>query len=309
MERAEFTRQPIVRSETIAVLGAGGAMGFAMARNLLRAGMYVRAWDRTKEKAAPLGDDGATVVDTPAEAAEEATVLLTMLADADAVLSAVDGERGALSATRESLVWVQMSTIGEAGTGRCAELARARGIRFVDAPVLGTRQPAEEGKLVVMASGPYEEELRDRLRPLFDALSHKIMWVGEAGAGSCLKLVTNAWLLTVVEGCAEAIALAEGLQLDPSLLLQAVEGGTLDMPYLRMKAKAILTHDFEPSFRLALAAKDATLIEDAAAARDLHLPLLDSVKRQLTESAREYGDEDVIAVYRALSPTAAAKSR
>jgi 3-hydroxyisobutyrate dehydrogenase len=310
MEREESERRPrFTRGETIAVLGAGGAMGSAIARNLLRAGMRVRAWDRTRAKAQPLADEGAAVCDTPAQAAETASMILTMLADGGAVLSAMDGEAGALSAAGDAVLWLQMSTIGEAGTARCAELARERRVLLVDAPVLGTRQPAEEGKLVVMASGPEDDELRERLRPVFDALAQKTMWVGEVGAGSRLKLVTNAWLLAVVEGCAESIALADGLGLDPALLLEAVEGGALDMPYLRMKAKAILTGNFEASFGLALAAKDATLIEEAARARDLELPLLATVQQRLAQSAREHGDEDVIAVYRTIAPTAAARSR
>ncbi|MCW2969922.1 MAG: 3-hydroxyisobutyrate dehydrogenase [Solirubrobacterales bacterium] len=303
------TVRRLARDETVAVLGAGGTMGAAMARNLLRAGIAVRAWDRTREKAEGLADDGAVVLDTPAEAAEGSSMLLTMLSDGEAVLAAVAGERGALAATDASALWLQMSTIGEAATVRCAELAREHAVVFVDAPVLGTRQPAEEGKLLVMASGPEGEEIHERCNAVFDAVGQRTMWVGEAGSGTRLKLVTNAWLLAVVEGGAEAIALAEGLGLDPSLLLSAVEGGPLDLPYLRVKAKAIATGNFEPSFRLALAAKDASLIEEAAQARDLDLPLLATVNERLQKSAQEYGDEDVIAVYRTIAPAAGSRSR
>jgi 3-hydroxyisobutyrate dehydrogenase len=302
---AEADQSSLGGTETVAVLGAGGTMGFAIARNLLRAGLRVRAWDRTRQKAEPLAEDGAVVLDTPAEAAETSSLVLTMLSDAAAVLSAMSGEHGAISTIDRSALWVQMSTIGEAGTARCAELAGEQGIVLVDAPVLGTRQPAEEGKLVVMASGPGDEEVRERCGRVFDPIAQKTMWVGEAGAGSRLKLVTNAWLVTVVEGCAETIALAEGLGLDPSLLLEAVEGGSLDTPYLRMKAKAIMTRNFEPSFRLALAAKDAALIEEAVEARGLELPLLSTVRERLEQAAREHGDEDVIAVYRTIAHTSA----
>jgi 3-hydroxyisobutyrate dehydrogenase len=291
--------------QTVAVLGAGGTMGRAMARNLLRAGLGVRTWDRTREKAVALAADGAAVADTPAEAAEGSSLVLTMLTDGEAVLSAMHGEHGALHAMSGSALWLQMSTIGEAATTRCAELAREHGVVFVDAPVLGTKQPAEEGNLVVMASGPDDEGIRERLKAVFEAVAQKTLWVGEAGMGTRLKLVTNAWLLTVVEGCAETIAFAEGLGLDPGLLLQAVEGGPLDMPYLRVKANAILSRNFDPSFRLALAAKDAALIEQAAEARDLDLPLLAVVQRRLERSAQEHGDEDAIAVYRTIDRTGA----
>jgi 3-hydroxyisobutyrate dehydrogenase len=288
--------------ETVAVLGAGGTMGFPMARNLARAGFRVRAWNRSREKAEPLASDGAQVTDTPAEAAEGATVILTMLADTDAVLAAVDGDRGAFSGlppeagAGDGVVWLQMSTIGESGTERCAQLASQRPVVFVDAPVLGTRQPAEERKLVIMPSGP--ETLRDRLQPIFDALGQKTIWVGgEAGDGSRLKLVVNNWLLTVVEGGAETIALAEGLGLDPNLLFEAIAGGTLDLPYLRWKGRAMIEHDFTPSFRLKLAAKDARLVGDAVRRRQLDLPLIPVIEERLAEGAREHGDEDMAATF------------
>ncbi len=193
-------------ADAVAVLGAGGTMGAGMARNIARAGIELIAWNRSREKAEPLTEDGARVCDTAAEAAAAADVIVTMLSDADAVLAAMGGEHGGLAGARAGNVWVQMSTIGEQGTARCIELAREHEIEFVDAPVLGTKQPAAEGQLVVMASG--KRELRERLQPVFDAVGRRTMWVGEAGAGSRLKLVTNAWLVSVVEGVAETVALA-----------------------------------------------------------------------------------------------------
>lgn len=284
-------------TDVTAVLGAGGTMGFPIARNLARAGIPVRAWNRTLEKARPLEGDGATIAATPAEAAKGADVVLTMLTDADAVLAAMQGDEGALASMDDSSVWLQMGTIGEEGTEACSALAERHGVAFVDAPVLGTRQPAEEGRLVVMSSGPDEESVRSRLRPIFDAVGQKTLWVGEAGAGTRLKLVTNTWLLAVVEGTAETIALAQGLGLDPDFFLQAVEGGPLDMPYMRMKAGAILEDDFAPSFRLALAAKDARLAERAAERRGLDLPLLTTVQERMEQGVPRHGDEDLIAIY------------
>jgi 3-hydroxyisobutyrate dehydrogenase len=284
-------------------------MGFPMARNLARAGFAVRAWNRSREKAEPLSKDGAQIAASPAEAAQDASVILTMLADTDAVLAAVDGDRGAFSALPQAsaagdeVIWLQMSTIGESGTERCAEVAARHGVQFVDAPVLGTRQPAEERKLVILASGP--AALRDRLQPIFEALGHKTLWVGEAGAGSRLKLVTNIWVLTVVEGGAETIALAEGLGLDPRLLFEAIDGSTLDLPYLRMKGKAMMERDFTPAFRLKLAAKDAALAEEAARRRQLDLPLIEVIRQRLAEGAREHGDEDMSATYLTSSPRVA----
>lgn len=280
---------------SVAVLGAGGTMGLEMARHLVRAGMDVRAWNRSRDKATPLAADGAQLTGSPAEAARGAGIVLTMLADTGAVLAAMDGEHGALAAMDRGAVWLQMSTIGEEGTGRCERLAAERGIAFVDAPVLGTRQPAAEGKLVILASGP--EELADRLKPVFGAFGQRTMWVGEAGAGTRLKLVANSWILAIVEAGAETIALAEGLGLDPSLFFAAIEGGTLDLPYLRIKGKAIAERDFEPSFRLALAAKDAGLVQEAAERQGMDLPLLRAVRARLSQGAEDHGEKDMSATY------------
>ena len=277
---------------SVAVLGAGGTMGRPMARNIARAGMAVRAWNRSRDKARPLEDEGVGVFDSPAQAAEGTEVILTMLSDADAVLDVI---AEAAAGAGDGAVWLQMSTIGEAGTDRCLELAGRHGLTLIDAPVLGTRQPAEEGKLVVLASGP--DEPRERVQPIFDAVGQKTMWVGEAGAGTRLKIVANSWVLAVVEAGAEIIALAEGLNVDPGLFFEAIEGGPLDLPYLRLKTTAIIERNFDPSFSLRLAAKDAGLIEESARRHAIDLPLFTTIRHRLAEGAREHGDKDLSATY------------
>jgi 3-hydroxyisobutyrate dehydrogenase len=287
-------------ADAIAFLGAGGRMGLGMATNIASAGRRLSAWNRTREKAEPLTEHGARICDTPAEAASGARVIVTMLADADGVIDAMEGETGALASAGENSVWVQMSTIGEQGIERCIELARNHGIGFVDAPVLGTKQPAEEGKLVIMASGP--EQLRELLQPIFDMLGQRTMWVGEAGAASRLKLVTNAWLVAIVEGGGEAIALAEGLGVDPALFLEAINGGPLEAPYLRLKAQAMIDRDFQPSFSLRMATKDAMLAERAAERHGLDLPVLKAISRRMQQAIPEHGDEDLSATYLTSAP-------
>jgi 3-hydroxyisobutyrate dehydrogenase len=287
--------------QTVAVLGAGGIMGFAMAGNLARDGYAIRAWNRSREKAEPLSADGAEVLDTPAEAADGADVIITMVADADTVLDAIDGDCGALSAGRaDDAIWLQMSTIGIDGTDRCAALAAERGIAFLDAPVLGTKAPAEQGKLVVLASGM--DELRDRVQPIFDVVGARTMWVGEAGAATRLKLAVNTWVLTVLEGTAEVLALAEGLGLDPELVLDAVKDGPLDIGYMQMKGRAMMARQFEPSFRLRLAAKDAGLVADAVDLHGLDLPLVTAIRDRLEQGVAEHGDKDMAATYLTSAP-------
>lgn len=296
-------------AETVAVLGAGGTMGFAMAGNIARSGIKVRAWDRSRGKAEPLTGDGVYIAHSPADAARDAGIVLTMLSDADAVLAAMECDDGALTVMSESdqperPIWLQMSTIGEDATEWCAGLASQNGVGFVDAPVLGTRQPAEQGQLVVLESGP--ADARPRVQPVFDAVCHRTIHAGEAGAGTKLKLVANSWVLAVVEAGAETIALAEGFGLDPALFFQAIADGPLDLPYLRMKGQAMTRRDFTPSFRLRLAAKDAGLASDAAWQHGLDLPLLDAIAQRLDQAVGEHGDEDVSATYLTSAPEHAA---
>ena len=190
-------------NEAVAILGTG-IIGAAMARNLLHAAIRVRAWNRSPEKAEPLAQDGAEVADTPAGAAENADFLLTMLSDADAIEETV-GE-GVLPALAEGGVWLQMSTVGEEDNERLAGLAAPHGVAYVEAPVLGTRQPAGQGQLVVLASGP--EDVKERCEPVFGAVGGKTVWLGETGEGSRLKLVLNNWIVGLLGVLAETVAFA-----------------------------------------------------------------------------------------------------
>jgi 3-hydroxyisobutyrate dehydrogenase len=290
---------------TVAVIGAGGVMGLPVARNLARAGFGVRAWNRTPAKLTPLAaDHGVEIADTPAAAAEGADVLISLLTDAAVTLEAMSFLAGG-AAPAAGAIWVQSATIGAAGTERCAALAAEAGLGFVDAPLLGTKEPAEAGKLVVVAAGA--EKLAPRLEPLFAAIGRRTLWVGEeAGAASRLKLAINTWILSLAEASAETVALTGALGLDPGLLFDALSGTPLDSPYLRGKGAAMLARDFEPTLSLSLAAKDAGLAAAAGREAGLDMPLLEAVRGRLAEAAREHGDEDVGATYLlALGGTAA----
>jgi 3-hydroxyisobutyrate dehydrogenase len=270
-------------------------MGAPIARNLVRAGFEVTVWNRSPGRAQELRDDGVMVADTVAEAVERADVLITMLSDAEAVAGALDGG-ASLELAGPDTIWIQMGTIGLDGLERCQAIAADRELSFVDAPVLGTREPAEQAELVILASGP--EYARDACEPVFAAIGARTLWLGDAGAGSRLKLVANSWILTLVEGLAETFALAEALELAPARFLEAISGGPLDVPYARIKGKAIAEHDFQPSFRLELAAKDAGLALDAARRHDLRLPLLETIADRFADAIDGgHGDQDAIATY------------
>jgi 3-hydroxyisobutyrate dehydrogenase len=280
---------------TVAVIGAGGVMGLPVALNLARAGFPVRAWNRTAAKLEPLGEEpGIAICTEPAAAARGAEVVISLLSDAAVTLEAMSF-LAPPAEVAPGAIWVQSATIGIEGTERCASLAAAAGIEFVDAPLLGTKQPAEAGKLVVLAAGA--EDLSARLEPLFEAIGRRTIWVGAAGAASRLKLAINTWILALAEASAETVALAGGLGVDPDLLFDALSGTPLDSPYLRGKGAAMLAHDFEPTLSLTLAAKDAGLAADAGRAAGLDLPLLDAVRGRLEEAAREHGEADVGATY------------
>jgi 3-hydroxyisobutyrate dehydrogenase len=278
---------------SVAVLGTG-IMGAPMARNLAGGGFQVRAWNRSREKAEPLREHGIAIAESPAEAVRDADAALTMLTEGRAVED-VMARGGALGSLRDDALWIQSSTVGLSALKRLAELAGSRGIAFVDAPVLGTKQPAEEGALVVLASGP--DELRPRCEPVFDAIGSKTVWLGEAGAGSRMKLVVNSWLSALVVALGETIALARTLGQDPRRFLEIIGGGPLDTPYAQLKGSAMIERDYPPSFPLRLAEKDVALVLEAAERSGLRLELAAAVRSRLTRAAElGHGDEDMAAV-------------
>lgn len=245
-------------TRSVAVLGTG-IMGAGMARSLVRAGLDVTVWNRSPDKARPLADDGAKVAEDAVAAVSGADVVVTMLFDADAV---ADVMSRALPATPEHAVWAQTSTVGLAGTEHLAALAGRYGRGYVDAPVLGTKQPAEQGKLVVLAAGP--RDLEPAVMPVFEAIGGKTIWVGErAGDGHRLKLALNSWVLSITAATGQAIALARDLGVDPQLFLDTIAGGGTDSPYAQLKGRAMIAGSFPLAFGLAGAVKDAALIVEA----------------------------------------------
>jgi 3-hydroxyisobutyrate dehydrogenase len=277
---------------TVALLGTG-TMGAGMARNIAAAGLPLRVWNRTAEKARALADVGATVADTATDAVRGADVVLTMLFDADSVEATVTEARDGLS---EGTVWLQQSTVGVEGTERLAKLADELGLVYVDAPVLGTKKPAEDGALVVLASGP--DSARETVQPILDAIGSTTTWLGEAGQGTRLKLVANSWVLTVIEGIAEALTLATALGVEPQRFLDVVKGGAMDAPYVQLKGRAMLDGEFAPSFGLDGAAKDAGLIVDAARAAGADVAVIEAVQQHFARAlAAGHGDKDLSATY------------
>ena len=282
----------------VAVLGTG-IMGSAMARNLLTAGLPTTVWDRSSSATAPLEQAGAQVAPSAAEAVAGARVVIMMLPTAEIVTSVLfDG--GVAQAFAAGAVVAQMGTIGVPGT---IEIDRRLGqvrpdVMFVDAPVSGSKGPAEAGQLLIMASGP--AAAAPVADPVFAVLGRKTVWLGQAGQGSRLKLAVNAYMSILIEGVAEALELASQFGIDPAKLEEAIAGGPLDAPIADAKLHKMEVGDFAPEFPLEWALKDVDLA--LTEADGTALPLLAALSRQWRAAVDAgHGREDVSAARLALT--------
>lgn len=280
----------------VAVLGMG-VMGRAMARAILRAGLPTTVWDRRPEAAEEFAAGGARAADDVADAVRNADVVITMVTDADAVLSIAGS--GMLAALPRGAIWAQMSTIGVDGIERVQRLVEERrpDVTLLDAPVAGSRGPAEQGKLTVFASGP--ENVRDRVAPVFDAVGQRTVWVGPVGVGSKVKLVNNLVLAFATQGLAESLGVAADLGLDVRTVLAALDGSPLVSPWAAQKLDRIGKGQYGPEYALSLGLKDVDLA--LAHAPIDRLSAANSILGQWRRAVdRGLGDEDVTVVVREL---------
>ncbi|WP_205849788.1 NAD(P)-dependent oxidoreductase [Nakamurella flava] len=276
----------------VAVLGLG-TMGAAMARRLIGADLPVTVWNRSIGRAEPFRDTPARVADDPEDAVADADVVLTMLFDGAAVRAVMDL---ALPRMARGSVWMQSSTVGVAATDQFADAADAAGVTYVDAPVLGTKGPAEQGTLTALVAGP--PATVERLAPVLDAMAAKTVRVGGAAPlASGLKLAMNAWIATLTAGIAQSLTLARTLGVEPGLVLEALAGSGPDSPYAQLKGTAMLGGDFDPQFELAGLLKDVRLVRQAVPQPNALLAALE----QTYASAADRGaaDLDIAAVIRA----------
>ncbi|MBB4684680.1 NAD(P)-dependent oxidoreductase [Amycolatopsis jiangsuensis] len=278
---------------TVAFLGTG-IMGRPMAGHLVRAGLDVRAWNRTAAKAEPLAAEGATVAASPREAADGADVLVTMLADGPVVAEAFDA-----AAPAPGTLWLQTSTVGTEWVSRLAETAADAEVPFVDCPVMGTKVPAEQAQLQILAAGP--DDVHERAEPVFGAIGSRTRWLGtEPGTATRLKLVMNAWVLALTNATGESLALAKALGVDPQLFFDVMEGTAFDVGYARMKGPLMLSGDYPASFPTSLAAKDAALVVEAAG-EAADVSGVGAALAHLRAAAEAgHGEDDMAALYEAI---------
>ena len=285
------------RHEPVAVLGIG-AMGHGMATSALRAGIPTIVWNRSPAATQDLAELGADVAETVADAARQAPIVVTMVTDTDAVIS-IARDQGMLEALAPGAIWVQMGTIGVAGIERVAAMVAEQrpDVTLLDAPVTGSKDPAERGQLTIFASGP--EEARPRVEGLFDALGQRTIWVGGVGAGSRLKLVNNTLVAFAAEAVATSVALAHRLGLATETVVDALGGSPLVSPWQAAKLQRIAKGDFSAQFALSLALKDVRLALQAA--DDDRFAALGCLAEEWQKAVDAgLGDQDLTVVTRAL---------
>jgi 3-hydroxyisobutyrate dehydrogenase len=255
-------------------------------------------WDRRPEAARPFGERGATVAPTAAAAVQAVDVAITMVTDATAVMS-IATEFGMLDALPAGAVWAQMSTIGVEATEAIDSMVKARRpeVVFLDAPVSGSKVPAEQGRLTIFASGP--EAARPKVETVFAAIGERTVWVGPVGTGSRMKLVNNTLLAFSAEGVANAFGLGHRLGLATQTILDAFKGGPLISSWEAGKFQRIAAEDYSPEFPLRLALKDVHLaLEQGDPERFVILASLAREWDRIVEQG--LGEEDVTVVTRVL---------
>jgi 3-hydroxyisobutyrate dehydrogenase len=273
-------------------------MGSAMARNAVRAGLETRAWSRPLADAEPLAGNGVIVAATAGEACAGAQLVVTMVPDAEAIESFATGAGGFLDAMDPGAVWIQSSTVGVAPADRLIELAARHGVTMVDAPVLGSKDPAERGELVMLASG--DSDALSRCEPFFSAVARRVLTLGAAGQGSRLKMVTNGWIMSSVAAIAEAMALAEALGLDGRSFPEALDGTPMDMGYAHIKGEMIAARSYPVQMTLANGAKDARLALEVSRAHGLPARVIAAAAELFDTAAKEgWSEEDMAAAFHA----------
>jgi 3-hydroxyisobutyrate dehydrogenase len=275
----------------VGLLGVG-LMGSAMAHRLLDRGIAVIAWDRDSEQLRALEGRGGEPTEGPSEVVSRAGVVITMLPTAAVILDVVEP---LLEDWPEDTIWLQMSSVGAAESDQLTQVAEAHAVRLVDAPVSGSTHPAEEGELTILASGP--DSARTAVEPIFDALASRVLWVGEAGMGSRLKLAANHWMITMVAALAESMHLCQAMGLDQQQFIALLDGGPLGSVYALQKLDEMRRHEYPAGFPVRLALKDLELVREVEQSSQATMPLLEAVLETFMTASQDLADQDLAAIY------------
>jgi 3-hydroxyisobutyrate dehydrogenase-like beta-hydroxyacid dehydrogenase len=268
-------------------------MGAPMAANVLRRGFPLTVWNRTPERAAPLVEAGARLASSPADCVRGADVVILILADPPAVDAVVGAMLEGIDA---GALVVDMSTVDPACARRTAATVATRGARFVDAPVSGTRKPAVDGTLLVMAGGAADDI--ERARPVLEAMG-RVVRVGEVGHGMAMKLVLNGVGVHMLTGFQAMLVLGRKLGLDGATMLDVIGRGAFSSPLFAGKGARILDGNFAPDFTVDLLLKDQQLVLETARSVGYPMPTEEAIVRVVEEAiAAGLGDEDIAATVR-----------
>jgi 3-hydroxyisobutyrate dehydrogenase len=278
----------------VAVLGLG-LMGSGMARSLLRAGFPVTVFNRSPERAAPLGEAGARVASSARDAAADADVVVSMLADDRAARAVWMGEQGALAGVKAGALLVESSTVSVGWIKDLARAAQDHGATLIDAPVTGSRDHAAAGQILFLAGGSAADV--ERVTPVLSAMGRGVVHAGPTGSGALLKLVNNFLCGAQVAVLAETIAFVERSGLDPASAMDMLLNGAGASPVIKMLAPRMVARDFDPHFVMRLMAKDLTYAREEAAQRGLPLQTATCVLGLFEQAiAAGQGDRDFSAV-------------
>ncbi len=276
-----------------------GTMGKPMARNLLRAGYDLVVYNRTQEKVSQGGlvAAGAKSAASPKEVGESAEIIFLMLTDPAAVDQILFGKDGVVDGARAGALIVDCSTVPPTFSRSLAERLREREMMFIDAPVTGSKQAAENAELVFLVGG--EAENVAVVKPLLEKMGKAVFHLGGVGMGSSTKLAVNLMLATMMVAFAEGLLFAESLRVPREKLLEVVGMSAIQSPLFRLKGMVIQQDDYTPSFALDLMLKDLRLIADEAARTNTPLPVTGLVKELYTSAAvNGFGGEDFAAVFK-----------
>lgn len=276
-----------------------GIMGSRMAANLQKHGYDLVVNNRTRTHAQVLEQNGAAWADSPAALARQVEVLFTMLSTPEVVESVALGANGFLRALKPGSLWVDSSTVNPSFTRRMAEVAHHAGIRFLDAPVAGTKIPAQEAQLLFLVGGDAADV--EACRPFFSAMGRRVIHAGAHGAGASLKMVFNLLLGMSMLAFAEALVLGEALGLDRSMLFDSLQGSAVVSPSATSKRAKIEASDYEADFPLRWLQKDLQLVTRSAYEQGVSLPATNAAK-EVYMLAERYGHagEDMSAIYQFL---------
>ncbi len=281
-------------AEKVGFIGLG-IMGKPMARNLMQIGHELVVYNRSREKADELAEEGAVVAGSPREVAEQSDVVVTMLPDSPEVREVVAGEDGVFEGIGEGSLLVDMSTISPVVTKELAAEAGKKGVGILDAPVSGGEPGAVEGTLSIMVGGG--EEDFERAKPIFDVLGETVVHVGEAGAGQVAKACNQIVVALVIEAVSEALVLGSKAGVNPAKIIDVLSGGLAGNKVMEAKRDFFLEHDFDPGFRVELHHKDLGIALAASREYGVALPITAIVSQMLEAlKAKGSGDRDHSAI-------------